>query len=111
MTEIQQTFINLAISHGIEFEDGNHIKANKIHLDLTILYTDKIKKAKAFHELDNLLQHDNFHVKKWAATFSLKSNTEVALFTLEQLKTENKSLAFLINSTIDMWHKGMLNNL
>ncbi|APD06391.1 hypothetical protein UJ101_00854 [Flavobacteriaceae bacterium UJ101] len=98
----EEKYIELAVSHGKAWVEGDDKEANKIH--------GKLMKLKETNDLalEDLLNHENESVKLWSAIFLLDKKNEQAVQTLQDIKDNGTSMSSTAMIMLDMWKKGML---
>lgn len=103
------TYLQNAIEHGKATDSGNHKKANKYHDELIKTFKKLREEENSWVSLlENLMKHDNDHVKCWAATHLLSEIEAKATKVLEELKNGNGISSFNAEMVLDEWKNGTL---
>ena len=107
MTETQNDFINNAALHQEAIQKGDDRTANKIHFKLMATYK-LLRDSDDLDQLKDLCKYPDESVQLWAATFSLKSDPNMAMSLLSELTKSKGIVGFMASTTIDLWKKNML---
>jgi hypothetical protein len=110
MIDLKNSFIEYAKKHGDATLEGDDKTANKMHDKLSSLY-EKIKKEEKWEVLKEVIDLPDESVRLWAATFLLRHDERIALNSLNKLSKSSKIFGLSASTTIDMWHKKMLDLL
>lgn len=105
--KIKSDFVAQAAEHYSATLEGDYKKANKIHKKLMKLYqkANNIDEKNIFLEF---LDAPNEGVRLWAATFSLKSNSELAVNCLNNLVELPTIVSMDAKMILGLWEKGEL---
>lgn len=105
------TFAELAARHGKEIVNGDSTAANRTHAQLSSL-AGSIPTESRCECLAPLCRHADASVRMWAATYLLPIDEALATDVLMKIKNEEQSiLSLTAKTTLDMWKKGMLQNV
>ena len=101
-------FIHAAIQHGVGITGGNSKLANKSYKIVNECYLG-MKEHKYTSDLINLLEHEDYSVRLWAASYVLNIDTSNALVALRNVVEYAPPLiSFSAEMTIKEWELGNL---
>jgi hypothetical protein len=109
LKKIIDEYKNNAESHGDATNAGDYKVANKCH-DKLIKALKELRKLgeEGSIALLSLTDEKNDSIRCWAATHSLKYNTEKAEKTLQDLHKQSGPIAFNAEMVLSEWKKGTL---
>ena len=113
MSPLIQKYLKFAILHEEYTLNGDYKNGNKVHKEI-MKTIDKLKfeNQKVKKEFYTLLNYDNDSVKIWTSSFLIATFEEKCIEVLLEISKKNKTILSLnAETTLDVWKKGMLENL
>ena len=113
MNNLIQTYVKHALEHGEFTINGDYKNGNKAHKKI-IEAIEKIKLENSVEkkEFYSLLNFENDSVKIWTAVTLISTFEDKCVKVLSNIaKNNNTILALSAETSLDVWKKGMLENL
>lgn len=108
ISRIMDNFVEAAAKHGQGIDSGNSILANKSY-DQVVENYDLLKKLNKEIYLINLLDHENYSVKLWAARYCLNIDSRKAIKAFEEvISLDLPGVSFRAEITLQEWEAGNL---
>jgi hypothetical protein len=113
MNVLIQKYIDYSIEHGRFTLNGDHKNGNKAHKNLmNTLEKIKLENKEVKQEFYELLNFENDSVKIWTAVTLIETFKDKCVKVLSEIAKNNKTILSLnAETTLEMWKKGMLENL
>jgi hypothetical protein len=108
--KIKERFVIYATERGNALSIGDYKKANKLHKKLHDLY-NQAKEQNLSEVFMEFLNDKNENIKLWAATFTLKTEPDLAKKTLKVLSESTHIVGLSAETTLVLWQEGKLNLL
>jgi predicted KAP-like P-loop ATPase len=107
--DMDTSYIDACIKHGVGTITGNYKMANKAANKIYEIVTE-LKKKNNLECLFNFIEHKNESVRLWSSSYLLDLDKEErAIITLKNLSRESKSLvSFSAKVILEEWKNGTL---
>lgn len=113
MNILIQKYIEYAIEHERYTLSGDFKNGNKAHKKLTqIIENIRVENVEVKKEFYDLLNYNNDSVKIWTAVTLIATFKDKCVKVLTEIsKNNNTILSLNAETTLEVWKKGMLENL
>ena len=113
MNTIIQKYIDYCVEHEKHTLSGDYRNGNKAHKNLMqTIEKIKLENVEVKNEFYDLLNYNNDSVKIWTAVTLISTFENKSVSVLTEIAKNNSSILSLnAETTLDVWKKGMLENL
>ena len=105
-----QAYVSACIIKGEADDVGNSEEGNEQYPIINTIYLS-LKSSDRLNELIPLLDHENPHVRTWAACHTLKISRRKAEKTLKSVSRLRGMVGFIAATTLKEWKKGNLDDM
>jgi len=98
-------FVKFAIEDGVYKKKGDYKKDDKLQIEINKIAVNLKQQESGREAIARLMEHEDFYVRFWAASFSLKDKTKKAIKVLGDLMKSEELVSFDARAMLHFWEQ------